>query len=80
MRTQLGQQGDKLEYAVTSFVQIVKLGLKAGQDSQENMPSSMPELKCHPTIRTKRYLATRSDNVGPISNHQGKKAVVVGKI
>ena len=76
MRTQLGQQGHKLEYRVTSFVQVVKPGVKAGQDSQDNMPSSMPEVKCHPTIRTKRCLATTNDNVGPISNHQGKKVVV----
>jgi len=33
MRTQLGQQGDKLEHRLISFVQIVKPGLKAGQDA-----------------------------------------------
>lgn len=80
MRTQPGQQGDKLEYRVTVLVQIAKPGLRAGRDSQENMPSSMPEVKCHPTIRTKRCLATTSDSVGPISGHQRKKTVVAWKI
>lgn len=79
MGTQPGEQGDGLLYRVTSFVQLVQPGLKAGQDSQENMPSSMPEVKCHPTIRTKICLAT-SDGVGTISSHQGKTAAVAWKV
>lgn len=74
----LGQQGDKLKYRMTSLVRMVKPGLKPGQDSQENTPSSMPEVKYHPATRNK-CLATRSDNVGPISSRQGKKAVVAWK-
>lgn len=67
VRTQIRQQGDKLEYRMTSLVRIVKPRLKAGQDSQENKPSSTPDVKYHPAIGSKR-LATRSDDVGPISS------------
>lgn len=42
-RTQPGQQGDKLEYSLTSFVQIVKPSLKAGQVRRVNMPGSMSQ-------------------------------------